>query len=63
VSLYIPVEPGHELTATQRDPDGRWATLCECGWVSVQRTGSQPFREARDHILSVRRRHEDQQPS
>ncbi len=48
------VEPGHELTATLRDPDGRCTTVCECGWGSTPGTGAQPYLEARDHIRSVR---------
>jgi hypothetical protein len=49
------VEPGHELTATPRDPDGRCTTVCECGWVSQPGVEAQPFLEARDHIVSVRK--------
>jgi hypothetical protein len=48
------VEPGHELTATPSDPDGRCTTICECGWVSQLGVEAQPFLEARDHIVSVR---------
>jgi hypothetical protein len=48
------VEPGHELTATPRDPDGRCTTVCDCGWVSESGTDAQPYLEARDHIRSVR---------
>jgi hypothetical protein len=48
------VEPGHELTATPRDPDGRCKTVCECGWVSQPGFEAQPFLEAREHIWSVR---------
>jgi hypothetical protein len=48
------VEPGHELTATPRDPQGLSTTVCECGWVSQPGTDGQPYLEARDHILSVR---------
>jgi hypothetical protein len=39
----------HELTATQRDLDGRWATRCESGWASGQGTGTQPVLQARLH--------------
>lgn len=48
------VEPGHALTATRRDPDGRCTTVCECGWVSQPGLEAQPFLEAREHIWSVR---------
>jgi hypothetical protein len=48
------IEAGHELTATPVDPDGRCTTVCECGWVSKPGTESQPFLEAREHILSIR---------
>ena len=55
VSRVNMVEPGHDLTATPRDTDGLCTTVCECGWVSNPGTEAQPFLEARDHILSVRR--------
>ena len=48
------VEPGHELTATALDQDGRCATICECGWASKPGVDAQPFLEAHDHILSLR---------